>query len=197
MPEQLRTAMLARTRLAADRVRELVDEVLAMARAGALTADVEPVRAAAALERAAAGAVGVRVEVLPGAEAAGTLLADPSQLQQVLGNLVANAAKHGGGPVELGARAVPGGVELRVRDHGPGVPAAFVPHLFERGSRAPGTAAEGTGLGLHIVRRLVAAAGGEVRYEDAAPGARFVVRLPAAGADGPAEPAAPALRASA
>ena len=65
---------------------------------------------------------------------------------------------------------------LEVRDHGPGVPAAQERSLFQR--FATGTRS-GTGLGLFIVRELARAHGGEARYENAHPGARFIVTLPA------------------
>jgi signal transduction histidine kinase len=74
-------------------------------------------------------------------------------------------------------------VEVVVSDAGEGVPPEFVPHLFERFSRAASGVAPtrtGTGLGLYIVRELVEANGGTIRYEPNRPnGSRFVVELPA------------------
>ena len=97
--------------------------------------------------------------------------ADPLRLQQILANLVRNAQKHGAEPVHIAAApdpAVPGGVTIRVSDAGPGVPAAFVPRLFERYSQGTRTATGGSGLGLSVVRDLVNAHHGTVRYELAA-----------------------------
>ena len=100
-----------------------------------------------------------------------TAYADPLRLQQVLANLVRNAQKHGAEPVLLSASASPttlGGVVIRVSDAGAGVPAAFVPRLFERYSQGRVTAMGGSGLGLSVVRDLVTAHGGTVRYDAAA-----------------------------
>ena len=105
--------------------------------------------------------------------------ADSLRLQQILANLVRNAQKHGAEPVLIRASADEEGVTIRVRDTGPGVPPEFVPHLFERYTHN-GSASRGSGLGLSVVKDLVAAHDGEVRYdrEDSA----FVVSLPRAAA---------------
>lgn len=104
--------------------------------------------------------------------------ADPDRLAQAIENLSINAARYGASPITLSARAADDHIDIRVRDHGPGVPDILVPRLFERfaSGRSPG----GTGLGLFIVRELARAHGGDVRYE---PGDRptFLVRLPVGG----------------
>jgi len=71
---------------------------------------------------------------------------------------------------------------LTVSDDGPGIPAADLPHVFERFYRAESVRAQGgTGLGLAIVRAIVHQHGGQVRAEQRHPqGAVFVVELPAA-----------------
>jgi signal transduction histidine kinase len=105
--------------------------------------------------------------------------ADPLRLQQILANLVRNAQKHGAEPVLIAATPDPagsGGVTIRVSDAGPGVPATFVPRLFDRYSQGTVTATGGSGLGLSVVRDLVSAHHGAVRYEPA--GNAFVVTLP-------------------
>ena len=75
------------------------------------------------------------------------------------------------------------GVVLTVTDHGEGVPASFVPHLFERFSQAntgAGRSATGFGLGLAISAELAHVNGGDLRYEPAPTGgASFVLTLPA------------------
>lgn len=118
--------------------------------------------------------------------------ADPLRLQQVLGNLVRNAQKHGAEPVLIAAARDPerGGVTIRISDAGPGVPATFVPRLFERYVQGPATATGGSGLGLSVVRDLVAAHGGSVDYEPV--GNAFVLNLPA-----PADPFLPVTGGSA
>lgn len=86
--------------------------------------------------------------------------------------------------MRVAVRADGGTVVIAVEDAGVGVPPEFVPLLFDRFSQASVGAsrvAEGSSLGLAIVKLLVEAQGGEVWYEDARPaGARFCVRLPAA-----------------
>jgi signal transduction histidine kinase len=105
--------------------------------------------------------------------------ADPLRLQQILANLVRNAQKHGAEPVRIAAGPdprQPGGVVIRVSDAGPGVPATFVPRLFEPYTQGSSTATGGAGLGLSVVRDLVAAHHGETHY--ARDGNAFVLTLP-------------------
>ena len=117
--------------------------------------------------------------------------ADPVHLQLMLGNLIGNAVKYGSPPYEVAVLRRGDRVLIRIADHGEGVPAGFVPHLFDRFSRAGSgiaTGKPGTGLGLHFVRQLARANGIEVGYEPNQPrGAVFTVTLPASAgtADGP------------
>lgn len=104
--------------------------------------------------------------------------ADPLRLEQILVNLIINAQRHGQPPIEVTASEHSDGVRIAVHDHGSGVPAEAQPGLFERFT-ASDTAPASVGLGRWIIRQLVQAHGGTVSYEDAQPGARFVVRLPA------------------
>ncbi len=104
--------------------------------------------------------------------------ADPLRLQQILGNLVRNAQKHGAEPVLIAAAPDPsGGVAIRVSDAGPGVPATFVPRLFERYTQGEATATGGSGLGLSVVLDLVSAHHGTIHYDGA--DNAFVFTLPA------------------
>jgi signal transduction histidine kinase len=94
--------------------------------------------------------------------------ADRQRLEQALGNLVDNALRYGGSPVRLCAIAVDGVVELHVIDHGPGFPAPFVPHAFERFSRPEGDRSQpGNGLGLAIVDAIARAHGGRTEATNA------------------------------
>jgi len=108
---------------------------------------------------------------------------DPHHLGRILDNYVQNAFKYGEPPVRIQATRVGDMVEVRVLDHGPGVPPGFVPRLFGKFARAdtPATKAQkGTGLGLSIVRGLAEANGGLAHYEPNVPkGSCFVVELPA------------------
>jgi PAS domain S-box-containing protein len=135
--------------------------------------------------RSVAAAKAIRlVESIP--ETPVHVLGDPERLQQVVWNLAANAVKFTpeGGLVQVrlendGAQAC-----LSVADTGVGIPADFLPQVFERFRQAETGSARahgGLGLGLTIVRHLVEAHGGNVRAASAGVGrgARFEVRLPA------------------
>jgi signal transduction histidine kinase len=112
---------------------------------------------------------------------------DETRLAQVLGNLLQNAAKFtpAGGRVALEVCAVDGRAELRVRDTGAGISPDVLPRIFEPFTQASQTLARsegGLGLGLAMVRGLVALHGGEVRAASAGPGqgTEFTVTLPLA-----------------
>jgi two-component system sensor histidine kinase MprB len=99
----------------------------------------------------------------------------PERLARAINNLLDNAAKHSpeGATVEVAPRD---GV-LTVRDHGPGIDADDLPHVFDRfhrGANARGR--PGSGLGLAIVRQVAEAHGGSVALE-AAPGGGTLARL--------------------
>ena len=105
------------------------------------------------------------------------LFGDPLRLEQALGNLVDNALRHGAGAVRLEAQRVDGGVELRVEDEGSGLPPAYLPHAFERFTRADESRARGgAGLGLAIVAAIARAHGGAAQAD----GAVVRLRLPSA-----------------
>jgi signal transduction histidine kinase len=90
--------------------------------------------------------------------------------------------------VTLAAVARGGKVEVSVADDGPGIPAADVPHLFDRfyqsrSTVAPASADGGRGLGLAIVKRIVELHGGDVSIESTVGrGTRVVLALPASAA---------------
>ena len=108
--------------------------------------------------------------------------ADPDHLRRIVANLLDNARKYGGPPVEISVHRDEHRVEIRVRDHGDGIPDAFVPRLFSAFAQAhaqPG-ADRGIGLGLSIVDDLARENRGAVAYEPVPEGACFVVTLPAA-----------------
>ena len=97
--------------------------------------------------------------------------ADRLRVEQALTNLVENALRHGGGPVRLWARAIDGVTELHVSDAGPGFPADFLPHAFERFRRADAARGEGgAGLGLAIVDAVAQAHDGRARARNAPQG---------------------------
>jgi two-component system phosphate regulon sensor histidine kinase PhoR len=112
----------------------------------------------------------------------GPIEADPDKLTQVFTNLIENALKYTprGTPLELGALGtLEDEVECYVRDHGPGIPAEDLPHIFERFYRVEkGRSREtgGTGLGLSIVKHIVQLHGGRVWAENRE-GGGLVIRL--------------------
>ncbi|MFF8872736.1 sensor histidine kinase [Streptomyces massasporeus] len=116
--------------------------------------------------------------------------AEPSALERAMVNILDNAVKFSpeGGTVEV---CLIEGV-LTVRDHGPGIPADELPHVFDRFWRSPSARAlPGSGLGLSIVARTVQQAGGEVSLSRAEGGGTVAtVRLPGAAVPPPEEPPA-------
>jgi two-component system sensor histidine kinase KdpD len=115
------------------------------------------------------------------------VLVDPVRLDQVLTNLLDNACRYAPGPVAITGRAVDGdrAVELRVVDHGPGIPGPERERVFDQFYRLKGGGKrpEGTGMGLAICRGIVGAFGGTLRVETTpGGGATLVITLPVADA---------------
>ncbi|HEY4914310.1 MAG TPA: ATP-binding protein [Candidatus Dormibacteraeota bacterium] len=108
---------------------------------------------------------------------------DPGRLRQILGNLLANALKFTprGGRVRVRLVREVSRAVMNVSDSGPGIPQSELDRVFERFFRGHGGAAGGSGIGLTVVRELVAAHGGEVSAANAGDGgAVFTVTLPLA-----------------
>ena len=154
--------------------------ILSLAEAGQLPLNRQPLDLAAAARRAAAAfmplyeAEGVLLAVDAGETP--TVLADAERMQQVLGNLLANALRYapqggnGAPAVRLVAAAEGGGVRLSVIDNGPGLSTEAQAHVFDRfwrGDRARNRSEGGSGLGLAICRAIVEAHGGRMRVESA------------------------------
>ena len=176
----------------------LVDDVLDLTalEGGELAIAAEPVAVADVLAEAAPlvetlrQRCQVRLAFAPQAHA---VRADRTRLRQVLVNLLSNAIKfnHPGGWVEVGSERKGEAVVLRVADGGRGMGAEQLAHLFEPFNRLgiDGSAIEGTGIGLTIVKSLVERMGGQVEARSTpGQGSVFEVRLPAAD---PATSAAP------
>ena len=111
-----------------------------------------------------------------------TVDGNAAQLERVVRNLLDNADKFTpeGEPVEVSVGVVDALVRLRVRDHGPGIPAEDRERVFDRFHRSAATRTlPGSGLGLAIVAQVVAAHGGSVRADEAdGGGALLTVELP-------------------
>ncbi|MGI5451869.1 HAMP domain-containing sensor histidine kinase [Streptomyces sp. CA-249302] len=173
-------------------LQRIIDDLqdLAAADAGTLRVHREPVRAdellaqVAAAHRVAAAAAGVDVRTETDEEC--WLDADPVRMRQALGNLVSNALRHTppDGTVTLAARRDGEEIVFTVADTGGGIAAEDLPHVFDRFWRAEKSRSRrtgGSGLGLPIVRHLVAAHGGTVTAaSEPGAGAVFTLRLPGA-----------------
>ena len=140
-----------------------------------------------------AGKHGLTVQL--GAARAG-VLGDRARLIQVTANLLANAAKYtpAGGTIVVSVAPVDGKVRIEVTDNGSGIDAALLPHVFDlfvQGKRTPDRAQGGLGLGLALVKNIVAMHGGQVhvRSEGAGRGSTFTVELPMSAQAAPARPA--------
>ena len=108
---------------------------------------------------------------------------DPNDLDRIICNLIDNAAQHGAPPIDIRVqRATADGVDIRVGDHGAGFPLEFLPHAFDRFTRAdPARSTGGTGLGLAIVDTLTRRNRGTVTaHNHPAGGAEITIRLAAA-----------------
>ncbi len=171
----------------ANRLYRLVEDLLVLARFDeGLDLGAEPsllqhlVPPVVELERARWPAVRFDVEIAPDLP---TVSADETSVQQVLRNLLSNAAKYSGvdAVVDVSVAAAPDGVAIRVRDHGPGIDPAEAESLFDPFYRSPSTAkmAGGAGIGLYVSRRLVDAMGGRISASPAdGGGSEFTVLLP-------------------
>lgn len=170
------------------RLRSLVDDLLDLSRYESAS-DVRPEtlvleRLIRTLVHENFGDADIHLEIHPKA----VVTADAEHVTRILANLLDNARKYGGSPIRVMADIRDGWVVLTVHDSGEGVPASFVPHLFERFTQASTgerREAHGTGLGLAIVQTLVDQNHGEVRYVPTDHGARFEVRLPMVAVDEP------------
>lgn len=192
---------LAAMRDQVDRMNRLVGGLLTLARAdaGASELHLAETDLDALLRRTVAGfgplaaTRGASVELV--AASAGIATVDPDRVAELLDILVDNAVRHAGDGVHVrvsAARAARG-VEIVVADDGPGIPAAErerVTERFARGDEA--RTGDGTGLGLAIARWVAEAHRGRLQLEDAAPGLRVRVLLPAAGLAGPTVRTGPA-----
>jgi two-component system OmpR family sensor kinase len=148
----------------AARLGVLLDDLLALAREDAAApARGEPVDLAEIAREAGADEVVAEPAVV---------LAERPALERALGNLVANARRHGQGRVEITIERDADRVRLSVTDEGPGLTSEQAEHAFERFWRGPGG---DSGLGLAIVKAIAERHGGSVSVS----GARFVLDLPA------------------
>jgi signal transduction histidine kinase len=183
------TASLARNALAQNRVIEDLIDVSRIV-TGKLRLTIEPVDLRAVVEAAidvvgpAARAKHLRLDVTMPPEPC-VIQGDYDRLRQVLWNLLSNAIKFtpAGGSVHVTLASGAETCTIEVTDTGVGIPASFLPHVFERFRQADGSMTReygGLGIGLAIVKELVDMHGGAVtaRSAGSGTGATFEVRLP-------------------
>ena len=190
-PEQREKALASVERNAVAQAR-LVDDLLDVSRMISGKMRIEPSRmnAADAVEaaldavRPAAQAKGVELSTEID-RSAGTLLADPGRVQQMVWNLTGNAVKFTpkGGHVRVRVSRVDSRVQIEVSDDGAGIKREFLARLFQRFSQEDGSIRRshgGLGLGLAITKHLVELHGGDIAAESPGPGlgSTFTVRLP-------------------
>lgn len=110
-----------------------------------------------------------------------TVRLDPRRLDVILANLIGNALKHGGSPVEVSVRLAGEQLVIAVRDGGPGIPEDVLPHVFDRFYKASASRprSEGSGLGLSIALENAHIHGGEITAANSPKGgAVFTLWLP-------------------
>lgn len=182
-PDERRSLVRRATRTGT-RSQGLLADILALVSIGAstLTTRPEAVDLVAVLEEARDHA---RLALTLTCETPARAWVDPVHAARIMDNLLVNAARYGRAPYVVGVREDAGEVVVQLRDHGEGVPAPFVPRMFDRFSRADtgvATQVAGTGFGLYLVRELARANLGTVCHRVPADGtgAEFELRLPVA-----------------
>ncbi|HYJ87608.1 MAG TPA: PAS domain S-box protein [Pyrinomonadaceae bacterium] len=172
--------------------KQIIEDILDVSRVitGKLQLNLGPVDLVAVVDaaldamRPALEAKDIKIETIIDASLR-MVSGDADRLQQVVWNVLSNAAKFtpAGGQVEICVSQGTTHVLVQVKDSGPGIDPAFLPHVFERFRQADGSTTRthgGLGLGLAIVRHLVELHGGTITVEnrDDGPGASFTIRLP-------------------
>ena len=197
LPEETRSRMMRNMKAQMVELSTLIGDLLELSRPtrpkGSKPLEVLPLHdiAARALDRARLRGPGLtfNVDVHPW-----YVRADAHTMERAVINLLDNAVKFSppGGTIDVGLRFG----TLTVRDHGPGIPAEDLPHVFDRFWRSPSARQmPGSGLGLAIVAQTIREAGGEVSLAAAEPGpegatggALATVRLPGAPTPPPTTP---------
>jgi PAS domain S-box-containing protein len=191
-PDELKRAIEVIDRSARAQVK-LIDDLLDLSRVmtGKLRLDLQQVSFASVVEAAvdsaspSADVKGIRLKAILGSSGQDIISADSGRLQQVVWNLLTNAIKFTpkGGQVQVLLQRVNSHLELIVSDTGIGIPANYLPHVFDRFSQKDSSTTRafgGLGLGLAICKQLVEMHGGTIRAasQGEGKGATFSVELP-------------------
>jgi PAS domain S-box-containing protein len=172
--------------------KQIIEDILDVSRVitGKLQLNLAPVDLVAVVDaaldavRPAMEAKEIKIETIIDASLR-PISGDPDRLQQVVWNVLSNAAKFtpSGGAIQISVHLVDTHVLVQVRDSGPGIAPDFLPHIFERFRQGDGSTTRthgGLGLGLAIVRHLVELHGGTITVENRTDdvGTTFTIRLP-------------------
>ncbi len=187
LPEDTRR-MLGIAESSAERLVRIIDNTLDVERiqTGNVEYKLEPHRASALIDTAAEQArftfedAGIELVILDRSDGRQVLI-DELRMQQVLGNLLANAAKFAPAEstVRLAAELDHGNILFSVADCGPGIPLAERERVFDRFYQVPQRKKAGSGLGLAISKTLVEGMNGRIAVEEnPGGGATFLVRFP-------------------
>ncbi len=191
MSAQVRRALDVIDRNARAQVR-LIDDLLDLSRimTAKIRLDLQEFSmaevVAAALDSAAPGAHAKDIRIEPLLDSSPAMISgDPNRLQQVVWNLLTNAIKFtpAGGRIQVVLRRLDARVQLSISDTGIGIPANFLPQVFDRFSQRDSSTTRafgGLGLGLAICKQLVELHGGAIRVasEGDGHGSTFTVELP-------------------
>lgn len=183
--------ILAMCREDAARLERLVADLLDLSKieSGRTKPVLSPVAADALVDRALepsrprveASGIELQVKIDPNLP---PVLADASQIERVIANLISNAvnATPRGGRIVVGAHRVDDRVEVSVSDTGRGIPREYLPRLFGKFMQVPGGATGSAGLGLAISQQIVRAHGGDIQVaSEPGQGTTFTFVLPVAG----------------
>jgi signal transduction histidine kinase len=149
-------------------MRRQVDHHLARARAVGRRSSAHartPVRTSLEAVERAVSRLHARVTIDLAGDKEAVVRVERQDLDEMLGNLIENAAKYGGGRVFVTVRRTPDCVEIEVEDDGRGIPSEERASIFDRGARLD-TGKPGTGLGLAIVRDVAIIYGGSIQLEE-------------------------------
>ncbi len=156
----------------ADRLTELIDNLLDSSRleSGTLRMTLEPTRIQPLIRDSIQRIQSIHPEMEVSSEIEDgipIISIDSTRIAQVLNNMLSNAIKYApGAPVVIRARQNGDSVLVEVHDSGPGIPPEHLNHLFERFYRVPqDQTVRGTGLGLHICRKIIEAHNGQIRVD--------------------------------
>jgi signal transduction histidine kinase len=164
-----RSEMLETISFQATDVLNLIEDLLASARAEAGTLTMASVRVdfAAQARQIMEATNASRRSSVQFSGGAGHALGDPARVRQITRNLITNALRYGGEDIRLSAHTSGDIAVLEVRDNGEGVPEKDVEKIFEAYGQADGSkqVSDSVGLGLHVSRKLARLMGGDLDYE--------------------------------